>query len=94
MLEALHRWIARRNHRRRPRPRGPEFDLLLVEADLALDDDRPLGCGWFDSSHELRAGLMVQEHASADAVANELPLGDWLQLHLVEWRGLAANGHH
>lgn len=37
---------------------------------------------------------MGQEQASADAVANDLSVGDWLQRHLVAWRGLAANGHH
>lgn len=24
-------------------------------------DDRPRGCGWFDSSHELASGLVVWE---------------------------------
>ena len=44
------------------------------------DEDRPLGCGWFDSSHELERGLQVQE---ADAQAlSALPLGDWLDLQL------------
>jgi hypothetical protein len=58
-----------------------------AEAELPLDPERPLGCGWFDSSHDLRAGLQVQEHASADAVAQELPVDFWLRLHLAEWRG-------
>ena len=44
------------------------------------------GCGWFDSSHELRCGLQVTEHLSPDLVANELPLADWLELHLGGWR--------
>ena len=56
------------------------------------DEDRPLGCGWFDSSHELERGLQVQEadadaDADADAGADKdalstLPLGDWLELAL------------
>ncbi len=25
------------------------------------DDDRPRGCGWFDSSHELLSGVVVWE---------------------------------
>jgi hypothetical protein len=29
---------------------------------------KPTGCGWFDSSHALRAGLLVTEHRSADGV--------------------------
>ena len=49
------------------------------------DEDRPLGCGWFDSSHELERGLQVQE-ADAD-VLNALPLGDWLELELRIWCG-------
>ena len=43
-------------------------------------------CGWFDSSHDLRLGLRVTEHASADAVAADLPLGGWLDLHLAGWQ--------
>lgn len=46
-----------------------------------------LGCGWFDSSHDLRAGLVVREHANADAVSEQLGLACWLELHLREWRG-------
>jgi len=49
------------------------------------DTERP-GCGWFDSSHELQSGLWVQEHASPDDVAAELPLASWLELHLAGWR--------
>ena len=41
-------------------------------------DDVLLGCGWFDSSHELTAGLQVTEHLTPERVANELPLGWWL----------------
>lgn len=44
------------------------------------------GCGWFDSSHDLQNGLLVTEHASADTVANEMPLEAWLDLHLNGWR--------
>jgi hypothetical protein len=61
--------------------------VFEAEAELPLEPERPLGCGWFDSSHDLRAGLQVQEHASADAVAQELPVDFWLRLHLAEWRG-------
>lgn len=94
MLHALHRWIARHRGRRAPRPRPHGLESLLVGAASEPDDDRPRGCGWFDSSHDLRCGLQIREHASADAVANDLPLGDWLDLHLIEWRGLAPSGHH
>lgn len=45
-------------------------------------DDRPRGCGWFDSSFELRRGLAVVEHGAA-----ELALA-------VEWLFAAeAQGH-
>lgn len=29
---------------------------------VPVDADRPLGCGWFDSSLDLRQGLAVIEH--------------------------------
>jgi hypothetical protein len=32
----------------------------------------------------LQSGLLVTEHASADAVANDLPLEAWLTLHLAD----------
>jgi hypothetical protein len=50
-------------------------------------DERPLGCGWFDSSHELQHGLIVREHATPDTLAGEEPLASWLELHLSGWRG-------
>ena len=49
-------------------------------------EERPPGCGWFDSSHELNHGLQVTEHTSPDAVASELPLSDWLGMQLAGWR--------
>lgn len=49
-------------------------------------DEPPRGCGWFDSSHELQQGLLVREHASAETLAGELPLAQWLDLHLQAWR--------
>jgi hypothetical protein len=55
------------------------------------DQPEPPGaCGWFDSSHALQHGLCVTEHASADAVATDLPLADWLQLHLSGWVTLSG----
>jgi hypothetical protein len=50
------------------------------------EDQGVTGCGWFDSSHELSCGLLVTEHASPDAVAPDLPLGGWIELHLSGWR--------
>jgi hypothetical protein len=46
------------------------------------DQDDIRACGWFDSSHELRQGLWVQEHSAADSLPAELPLADWLTLNL------------
>jgi hypothetical protein len=47
---------------------------------LEPDDERPLGCGWFDSSHDLQHGLQVREADSQ--VLALLPLADWLQLQV------------
>jgi hypothetical protein len=35
-------------------------------------------CGWFDSSHDLQAGLHVTEHREIEAVVNQIPLSWWL----------------
>ena len=48
------------------------------EPSPAQLDDVLLGCGWFDSSHELNTGLQVTEHLTPERVANEVPLGWWL----------------
>jgi hypothetical protein len=82
--------------RRAPRRTWQEVvcaDLVVETAETARADptegsaERPRGCGWFDSSHELHCGLAVTEHLSPDSVASELPLDDWLELHLSGWRG-------
>lgn len=39
-------------------------------ADVA-EPDRPLGCGWFDSSHELNSGLVIQEYATTAMLGTE-----------------------
>ena len=48
----------------------------------AGDDAPPAGCGWFDSSHELRSGLRVEEELPPDAVARLVPLSWWLAWEL------------
>lgn len=68
------------------RPLPPTQRIEAGTRDSSLAEARPPGCGWFDSSHELRRGLLVREHASADALAAELPLTSWLELHLSGWR--------
>lgn len=72
--------------RRTPRRsrRAPDWADAPARTAAPEVDDRPLGCGWFDSSHDLHRGLLVREHASPDAVAAQLPLGFWLQLHLAD----------
>jgi len=61
-------------------------DVTSTEGESTAADTATAGCGWFDSSHDLQSGLLVTEHASADSVANELPLEAWLDLHLSGWR--------
>lgn len=39
-----------------------------------------MGCGWFDSSHDLQHGLQIRE-ADGQALAL-LPLKDWLTLQV------------
>lgn len=59
---------------RRPRPSSP--------VDPVPDEERPTGCGWFDSSHELQTGLRVTEHAQTETVAQLVPLSWWLAWEL------------
>ena len=66
----------------RPPPRRPR---PAPDVGDSPPEDRPLGCGWFDSSHELQTGLQIHED-DAQALA-ALPLGDWLALELREWTG-------
>lgn len=44
--------------------------------------EQQLGCGWFESSHELQRGLAVCEQVALDAVVNDLPLDVWLHWQL------------
>ena len=68
----------------RPLPRAAVPDWVNGGAEPGPQalDEVPLGCGWFDSSHELHAGLQVTENLSPERVANEVPLGWWL-----DWQG-------
>lgn len=88
----LSRWL------RRPAPRRTggaaalraaalaELSAACAAAEAADDEERPRGCGWFDSSHDLRRGLWVCEQPDVDAVAATLPLEPWLALHLAGWQ--------
>ena len=51
-MKLLNRWRARR----RSAPHRPRRQKATLPRD-----ERFLGCGWFDSSHELRQGLRITE---------------------------------
>ncbi len=61
-----------------PRVATPDWVNALSEPTPEQLDEVLLGCGWFDSSHELNCGLQVTEHLTPERVANEVPLGWWL----------------
>jgi hypothetical protein len=61
-----------------PRVQVPDWVNAGSEPSAQQLDEVLLGCGWFDSSHELHAGLQVTEHLTPERVANEVPLGWWL----------------
>jgi len=65
---------------RKPRPRLlPRRQPSWPEGNPA-EEERALGCGWFDSSYELGHGLAVSV-ADAEAMS-ALPLATWLDLEL------------
>ena len=78
--------LRRLQHPPLPTPRTRRRREPAAGADPA-DPCLAAGCGWFDSSHELRCGLIVREHATPDTLAEELPLANWLERHLAGWPG-------
>ncbi len=65
------------------------IDIAALELQVSEEgehNERPRGCGWFDSSQDLREGLCISEHAAGDAVAAQLPVMAWVQLQLSGWR--------
>jgi hypothetical protein len=58
-------------------------DLMpqALPADPPQDLRESRSCGWFDSSHDLQQGLLVQEHVSLDTLAGAMCLSDWLAWH-------------
>jgi len=86
-MQCITALLALLNRRATPRPRPRP-----VRCEPEDTEERSWGCGWFDSSHELHRGLLVQEHAASDALAAELPLRPWLELQLSGWRAAAAAG--
>ena len=64
---------------------------MPLRGGAAVDHEPPcLGCGWFDSSHELQTGLQVSEHDDDEVVAAVLPLPTWLDRQLAGWQ---PDGH-
>lgn len=72
--------------RRKARAQAPEWvNASSLAAAPPAPPDEVAGCGWFDSSHALHSGLSVTEHATPERVANEVPLGWWL-----DWQSTAG----
>jgi hypothetical protein len=46
--------------------RGADAPATTAFATAAAMAERPAGCGWFESSRELRQGVAVQEWPAAD----------------------------
>lgn len=80
-------WTTPRVAVRSSRPAAPDWVTATLVEVPAEEPVGPPGCGWFDSSHELSAGLQITEHLSPQAVANEVPLGWWL-----DWQSPPAPG--
>ncbi len=72
------RWWQPAPKQRPHRPAVPDWVNAGSEPGRPDLDEVLLGCGWFDSSHELNTGLQVTEHLSPDRVANGVSLGWWL----------------
>ncbi|MCU0967297.1 MAG: hypothetical protein MUF03_00525 [Rubrivivax sp.] len=89
------RLFARRPHHARvplSQRRAEQALLALVETAASADAAPAAGagdvgaCGWYDSSHDLQRGLAVTEHPDPSPLGAELPLEDWLRLHLSGWQ--------
>jgi hypothetical protein len=55
-------WLRGHRQGRSRRPALPPRPLPPTEEGAASEPERPWGCGWFDSSIDLRQGLAVIEH--------------------------------
>lgn len=74
-MSLLRCFLARRPATPPQAPRAP-----APETDAGLD--RPLACGWFDSSHDLSHGLRVTVHADDPGQVPGVPLSWWLAWEL------------
>jgi hypothetical protein len=61
---------------------APPGAIAQAPADETTDAVPPRGCGWFDSSLDLRHGLQVLEHSRVDGLAEVLPAAHWLAFEL------------
>lgn len=64
--------------RRRRHVQPAWVDGAPATPPAAADDATADADSWFDSSWVLRSGVLVTEHTTLDPVANDLPLGWWL----------------
>jgi hypothetical protein len=78
-------WWRADHGRRSPRPAVADWVTATLDAPAQEAVDRVRCCGWFDSSHELQLGVQITEHLTPERVANEVPLGWWL-----DWQEHAA----
>jgi len=79
-------WCRTEPARTAQRPQVPDWVNAGAEPSPEQLDEVLLGCGWFDSSHELHAGLQVTEHLTPERVVNDVPLGWWL-----DWQSCGAS---
>jgi hypothetical protein len=91
LLQCLYRWHGRPGPRA-TRPTTPDWVTAGSQTVAEALDEVLLGCGWFDSSHELHCGLQVTEHLTPERVVNEVPLGWWLDWQSGAVTPLAARG--
>lgn len=81
------RWWAGKPRRRWRALGEPLIEAFVAEAEQPSAEGRDeRRCGWFDSSQDLREGLVVSEHEPRDAVCAQLPVLAWVQLQLSGWR--------
>lgn len=92
-MSLLHR-LSREPARRSPAPGRGSRDATrphpLQGTEAPAAEPLPAcGCGWFESSHELQAGLQVTEHREIEPVVNQIPLSWWLGWELdAAWRSV------
>ncbi len=83
---ALAPWLERRPRRPQPSLAGTALAIELEDQGSLDDEALCRVCGCYDSSHDLRQGLRVTEHASADTLRGEVSLDTWLSMQLAHWR--------